>query len=145
MRERCDERELPDCFNTEQRSAVMRAVRQRDTDVEMALRRVLWRSGMRYRVHRRIGQTRPDVCFVGRRVAVYVDGCFWHGCPDHYTAPRGNADFWKRKLRVNRDRDRRNTVALRSEGWTVLRFWACEVKSDVEGVAAKIKTTVDCD
>ena len=121
----------------------MRAVRQRDTDVEMALRKVLWRSGMRYRVHRRLGRTRPDLCFVSRRVAVYIDGCFWHGCPDHYTAPLTNSDFWERKLQVNRDRDRRNTVALSAEGWTVLRFWACEVKSDVEGVAAKITATVD--
>lgn len=125
------------------RSAIMRSVSNKNTDLELLLRRELWRAGLRYRLHRRIAGSRPDVCFPSRRVAVFVDGCFWHGCPVHYRPPKQNAGFWEDKLRKNRDRDRRDTANLENAGWVVVRVWGCEVRhaisSAVEQVLAALR------
>jgi DNA mismatch endonuclease (patch repair protein) len=90
----------------------------------------LHRSGARYRVDYlvRAGaiQVRPDIVFPGRRLAVFVDGCFWHACPTHGTQPRSNSTYWAEKLGRNIMRDHRVTAALRSAGWTVARFWEHE-------------------
>jgi len=106
----------------------MRANRRRDTSPELALRQELHRLGLRYRVDfpiRPTGQRliRPDVVFPSRRIAVYLDGCFWHGCPDHGTKAATNHQYWAEKIATNRARDARLTNALEADGWTVLRFW----------------------
>lgn len=106
----------------------MRANRGRNTSPELALRQELHQLGLRYRVDFPIhpaGQrlTRPDVVFPARRIAVYVDGCFWHGCPDHGTQASTNREYWAEKIAANRARDARLTHALEADGWTVLRFW----------------------
>lgn len=120
----------------------MKAVGQRDTAPEIRLRRRLWKEGLRYRKHRRIADVRPDLVFLGSRVAVFVDGCFWHGCPDHYVAPAGNAEFWQEKLRRNRTRDQYVTERLERNGWVVFRVWECEVNRRLERVSAKIRQLV---
>ncbi|WP_421118538.1 very short patch repair endonuclease [Aquihabitans daechungensis] len=108
-----------------------------DTKPELALRSALHRSGLRFRKDLRIKlgtfAARPDIVFTKRRVAVFVDGCFWHSCPEHGTSPKSNTDYWLPKLQANVARDRRNDEALEAEGWTVLRIWEHE---DV-GVAAE--------
>lgn len=107
----------------------MSRVRNRDTSAEMALRRELHRRGLRYRVNMRIpdlGQTRPDITFTRRRVAVFVDGCFWHRCPIHATFPKTNEAWWAEKLEKNVRRDRAADQALRDTGWTVIRVWEHE-------------------
>ena len=131
-----------DCFDSEKRSQVMKAVGKQDTAPELRLRLHLWRNGLRYRKHPRVANTRPDFAFVGRRIAVFVDGCFWHGCPRHYVAPVGNAAFWKEKLRRNQVRDRLVTERLTDEGWTVLRVWECEVHRQLEVVMTRIRKIV---
>src|SRR4051812_9605571 len=98
-------------------TARMRAVGRSDTPSEVALRRALWMKGVRYRLKVSIGGTRPDVAIMRERVAVFVDGCFWHGCPAHYKAPRRNAAFWRAKVMHNRAKDAAHTAALRSIGW----------------------------
>lgn len=101
----------------------------RDTGVELALRRALHALGLRYRVHRRpIAAVRreADVVFTRAKVAVFVDGCFWHGCPEHATWPKTNADFWRAKIEGNRRRDRDTDARLRAEGWRVVRVWEHE-------------------
>ncbi|WP_205698954.1 very short patch repair endonuclease [Conexibacter sp. SYSU D00693] len=82
--------------------------------------------------------TRGDVVFTRVRVAVFVDGCFWHGCPDHFHAPRHNAAYWRQKLLANQARDARNTAALRARGWTVLRFWEHEEPEDVAAIVCAV-------
>lgn len=124
------------------RSDLMRRIRGRDTDPELALRKALWRQGLRYRLQYKTPSGRPDLTFVGARVAVYVDGCFWHGCPDHYVAPRSSVGFWHKKLRDNVDRDRRQTLALELENWTVLRFWEHEIYTDIDRVVEVIRRAV---
>ncbi|WP_367620162.1 very short patch repair endonuclease [Nocardia sp. PE-7] len=106
--------------------AVMRANRRRDTGPEMALRKELYRRGLRYRVDVRplAGLRRTaDIVFATDRVAIFVDGCFWHGCPSHHRPAVKNSDFWRRKIDANRDRDRDTSAKLHEAGWTVIRVW----------------------
>ena len=133
---------MGDCFTREKRSAIMRAVRTRDTAPEVRLRKALWAAGLRYRLQYPIGGIRPDIVFVAPRVAVFVDGCFWHGCPVHYQAPRSNVDFWERKLQANQARDHRVYRELRDYRWTVLRFWECEVNKRIRSVCEQIVAAV---
>ena len=116
--------------------------RSRDTVPELLVRRALHARGLRFRVDLRPEaelRTRADIVFTRRRIAVYIDGCFWHGCPQHGTSPKANADYWAPKLARNIERDRESTVALESRGWAVLRFWSHEpVDEVVECIAARV-------
>jgi DNA mismatch endonuclease (patch repair protein) len=111
-------------------SAVGRGNRRRDTRPEVALRSALHRAGLRFRKDYpiRVGtvRARADVVFPRQRVAVFVDGCFWHRCPTHGTRPRRNSVYWDAKLAANVARDRRVDRALREDGWTVVRIWEHE-------------------
>jgi DNA mismatch endonuclease (patch repair protein) len=107
----------------------MKNTAQRDTPAELALRRELHRRGFRYRVDKSIPgvtRSRPDIVFVTERVAVFVDGCFWHSCPDHATVPKENGKWWIAKLSANVERDRRHDRELLDAGWNVLRIWEHE-------------------
>ena len=118
----------------------MRSVRRRDTAPEMALRRALWRRGLRYRVHAACaGACHPDILFPACRVAVFVDGCFWHMCPSHATFPSSNGEWWAEKLAANVERDRRHDSRLRDAGYTVVRVWEHE---DPERAACRISELV---
>jgi DNA mismatch endonuclease, patch repair protein len=110
-------------------SARMRRTGRRDTAAEVAIRRELHRRGYRYRVDLSPSpslRTRADIVFTRWRVAVFIDGCFWHGCPLHWTAPKANAAWWKEKIETNIARDRRADAALEAEGWLVVRIWEHE-------------------
>jgi DNA mismatch endonuclease, patch repair protein len=109
----------------------MRANRRRDTKPELALRRALHGRGLRYRKDLRLdlaggARVRPDIAFTARRVAVFVDGCFWHACPQHGTRPAANTWYWEPKLAKNVQRDRAADAALASAGWAVVRVWEHE-------------------
>lgn len=111
----------------------MAGQRRRDTQPELALRRGLWARGLRYRVDYRVLpelRRRADLAFVGPRVAVFVDGCFWHRCPDHGTTPRANRAWWVAKLDKNVERDRDTDARLRAEDWVVVRVWEHEDPTD---------------
>jgi DNA mismatch endonuclease, patch repair protein len=115
--------------------ASMRSNRRRDTRPELAVRRLVHGAGLRYRVDyaplRDQRRLRADLVFTRAKVAVFVDGCFWHGCPQHHTVAKSNADFWAAKVADNRARDKRVTATLGAAGWTVLRFWEHEDPADV--------------
>jgi len=107
----------------------MRANRSRDTKPELLLRSELHRRGLRFRVDHKPEaslRSRADIVFTKARVAVFVDGCFWHGCPEHGTNPRSNASFWREKIETNKRRDVRVTEDLRRLGWKVIRVWEHE-------------------
>lgn len=108
----------------------MRTQRRSDTACELALRKLLWRQGFRYRVDYRLPLTglrrRADIAFPGKKVAVFVDGCFWHCCPEHGTRPAANAAWWAEKLDGNIRRDRETDDRLREAGWRSIRFWEHE-------------------
>jgi DNA mismatch endonuclease (patch repair protein) len=106
----------------------------RDTKPELAVRRLLHARGLRYRVdHRPIMEvrSRADIAFTRRKIAVFIDGCFWHVCPIHATHPKANAEYWAPKLARNVERDAEVTVKLEAAGWTVLRYWEHEAPGDV--------------
>ena len=110
-------------------AARMSRARRRDTAPEVAIRREAHRRGLRYRVDTPVvglPRRRPDMVFTRQRVAVFVDGCFWHSCPVHATVPKSNRDWWVAKLERNVVRDRETDDLLRVLGWTVLRFWEHE-------------------
>jgi DNA mismatch endonuclease (patch repair protein) len=112
----------------------MSRAKRRDTEPELALRRELYARGLRYRVAYPVpGQRRRtiDVAFTRVKVAVFVDGCFWHGCPSHGTSPQSNSKWWREKLTANRVRDADTTRALRALGWKVIRVWEHELVVDV--------------
>lgn len=123
----------------------MAKVRQKGTDAEIALRRELYRSGLRYRVDFEVlkkPRRKADVAFPGLRIAIFVDGCFWHGCPEHATWPKQNAEFWRAKIEANRLRDADTNSRLRSIGWTVLRFWTHESPTEAAETVVKLITEV---
>lgn len=124
------------------RSQQMATMKGRNTKPERRLRSALWAQGLRYRLHYKTPAGRPDMVFRGARVAVFVDGCFWHGCPDHYVRPRTRHEFWAAKLRVNVERDRRQTLQLEDSGWLVVRVWEHEVDESLECVCHKVEQAV---
>lgn len=137
---------MADTHTPEQRSKNMAACRRRDTGAEIALRRALHARGLRYRVDVpvRVGscRARPDVVFTRARVAVYVHGCFWHGCPDgHRGTPKTNAAFWGPKIQRTRERDAAQVRALRDANWNVLVFW----EHDDPETAADLVVAAVCD
>jgi DNA mismatch endonuclease (patch repair protein) len=109
------------------RAANMRGNRRADTKPELALRAALFAMGYRYRKDLRLDlparRVRPDIAFTSRRVAVFVDGCFWHACPEHGSKPKSNEWYWSPKLTRNVERDRAADAALAQAGWTVIRLW----------------------
>jgi DNA mismatch endonuclease, patch repair protein len=116
-------------------SAVMRGNRKRDTAPELAVRRALHARGLRYRVNALInlaaGRVRPDVVFPVERLVLFIDGCFWHGCPSHGTQPRANSAYWTSKIARNKERDLGNDALLKEAGWAVIRAWEHEPPSRV--------------
>lgn len=122
--------------------ARMSRQRTKDTAVEMAIRRALHRRGLRYRVHRRPLpnlRRQADIVFGPSKIAVFVDGCFWHRCPEHGTSPKANGAWWQAKLDRNQARDAETTARLSAEGWTVIRVWEHE---DPEVAAQRIADAV---
>lgn len=112
----------------------MRSNRRTDTKPELALRRELHRRGLRFRKDLQIRldqvRARPDVAFTKAKVAVFLDGCWWHGCGEHGMRPKRNAEFWSRKFDETRERDRRVGSALQDAGWVVVRVWEHEPPAD---------------
>jgi DNA mismatch endonuclease (patch repair protein) len=108
-------------------TAIMRGNRSTDTKPEVALRSMLHRHGLRFRKNYTLRlperRVRVDIAFPRLKLAVFVDGCFWHGCPDHGHHPQRNEEYWSRKLRRNAERDREVNAALKQAGWRIVRVW----------------------
>jgi DNA mismatch endonuclease (patch repair protein) len=124
-------------------SARLKRAPRSDTGPELALRRELHSRGLRYFVGRSpitaSRRRRADIVFPRARVAVFVDGCFWHGCPEHMTWPKANAEWWRAKIEANVARDRRTDEQLREAGWTVVRVWEHE---EIERAADRVELAV---
>jgi DNA mismatch endonuclease Vsr len=130
---------VADNVTTEVRSRVMSRIRAKNTSPELILRRALWSAGLRgWRNHMRNLTGNPDIVFSKQRLAIFVDGCFWHGCPKCYRKPHTNKKYWVAKLKRNVGRDRRTAIELTSKGWIVLRFWEHVVRKD----AARCSTII---
>jgi len=125
-------------------SKVMSKNRGKDTGPELALRRVLRDTGLAgYRLHWKKVPGRPDLAYPGKKIAIFVHGCFWHRCPYcNLPLPKSHTDFWSKKFEKNKKRDSSKIVKLESEGWDVLVIWECEIKEDIRGCARKVKDLV---
>lgn len=128
-----------DRLTPEHRSWLMSRVRSKDTKPELAVRRLVFAMGFRYRLHRRDLPGKPDLVFPGRRKVIFVHGCFWHGHEDCRLAkvPKSNSEFWAAKFISNRERDRRNIELLHALGWAAHVVWQCDLK-DLERTTASI-------
>ena len=120
----------------------MARIRSTNTRPERELRRALWARGLRFRLNVRTPFGVPDLMFKSSRVVVFVDGCFWHGCPRHYSRPKTRTGYWSDKLRVNVSRDQRQTTSFESQGWRVARIWEHEIAEDLESAAKKVVRAV---
>jgi len=126
-----------DVMSPMQRSLCMSRIKGFNTGPEIILRRAVWNRGFRYKLkYPLLGK--PDIVFVSARIAVFVDGCFWHGCPKHAAMPNTNRTFWKAKLRKNIERDRSVTAGLRRDGWRVLRFWEHDIECRLDWIVVRI-------
>lgn len=123
---------MTDVFDPQKRSAVMRRVKARDTGPERTVRRLLTALGARYRLHRKDLPGKPDIVMAGRRLAILVHGCFWHGhdCARGARVPKANRDYWLAKVGRNRARDIASRAALEAAGWRVETIWECEMKDE---------------
>jgi DNA mismatch endonuclease, patch repair protein len=137
-----DNQAVPEVWIKTAKSAQLSGRKSRDTLPEVLLRKALHRAGARFRLHRRLAKgCVPDVVLPGRRLAVFVDGDFWHGCPTHYPArnPSGpNRGLWRAKFDATHIRDERATQLAQEAGWTVVRLWECEIKSDPNEAAGRV-------
>lgn len=115
-------------------SRVMSANRGKDTGPELAFRRALRRAGLSgYRLHWKKAPGRPDVAFPGKRVAIFINGCYWHRCPYcRYDLPKSNKVFWRKKFTANKERDKKKKNLLKKEGWKVLVIWECQLKRSLQ-------------
>ena len=133
---------MGDVLTKEQRRYCMSQIKASNTKPELALRKALWQLGYRYRIKTKL-KGNPDLVFVSLKTAVFVDGCFWHKCPDHFKPPKTRASFWHEKISANVTRDQANNQALRSQGWRVIRIWEHEIKSSLEDCVAQVVQSLD--
>jgi DNA mismatch endonuclease (patch repair protein) len=124
------------------RSEIMARVHRRDTGPERSIRSALHAAGLRFRVDCRIEGVHADIVHGPSRVLIFIDGCFWHGCPRHGSQPKTNRAYWLPKLAANRDRDRRQTKLLRRAGWRVVRLWEHQCQTPTPQVVARVMTIV---
>ena len=130
---------MVDKISREKRSRNMAAIHSKNTKPEVKLRRELWARGFRYKIH--YGKQKIDIAFPSKKVALFVDGCFWHGCPIHAHEPKSNQSYWLPKLKKNVQRDIATNELLKAEGWTVIRLWEHEL-DDMDSVIKTISESL---
>jgi len=131
-------KQLPDKFSKETRSRIMSSIRSKNTKPEIQIRKGVWALGKRYRIHDKTVFGTPDMSNRSKKVAVFIDGCFWHGCSRCYTEPKTNTKFWRDKITTNRDRRKKVTAELRKDNWKIMQFWEHQVKKNSEKITLKI-------
>ena len=132
---------MTDVLTPAQRSHCMSKIRGGDTKIEVVLRKSLWRRGLRYRIKTTL-PGKPDIVFHKQKVSVFVDGCFWHKCDEHYSTPKTNTEFWEEKIAKNVTRDSNVNSALIEDGWIVIRLWEHSIKNDLAACVQRIVTAV---
>lgn len=119
----------------------MSRVKNTDTSLEVKFRKILWARDLRYRLGRKL-LGKPDLVFVSAKIAVFIDGCFWHACPMHGQKPKTNTGFWSEKLTKNILRDQKVNAGMIELGWTVVRFWEHELKDDTDRCVNELMKTI---
>jgi DNA mismatch endonuclease (patch repair protein) len=114
----------------------MAKIRGKDTRPEVQLRKALWREGLRFRVHDKSLPGTPDISHKSRKIAIFVDGCFWHGCPEHFKLPKTRSEFWKEK--IGRNQEKRKEVLASYHDWMVFECFECEINNNLPGIVVAI-------
>ena len=128
---------MTDNLTKKQRKHCMSQIRSKNTKPEAAVRKLVWQKGYRYRIgYGLLGN--PDMVFPSYKLAVFIDGCFWHGCSQHCRMPLSNVKYWRQKISGNKKRDNRVNRQLRKKGWKVLRIWEHDVKNNLQRTTIKI-------
>lgn len=128
---------MADSFSKERRSYIMSKIKSKNTKLEIGFRRHLWKRGFHYRLHYNI-DGKPDIVFASRKVAIFIDSCFWHGCSKHLRLPHSNIHYWKAKIGKNIKRDNEVNRILKRDDWEVLRFWEHDIKKNSDRCIDKI-------
>ena len=128
---------MVDTFTKSQRSQIMAKIKSKNTKPETYLRKLLSSRGIRYRIHYSL-DGKPDIVFPSKKIAVFVDGCFWHKCPKCFRLPNSNKEYWSKKIQKNTERDKKINQILESKGWKVLRVWEHEIKKNPEDAINRI-------
>ena len=129
---------MTDVLTREQRTRNMSNIRGKNTGPELKLRKLLWSHGIRgYRIHYDL-PGKPDIVFTKKKIAIFIDGCFWHKCPICFQEPETRKEFWMKKIQSNVERDDKVNLQLKSDGWTVMRFWEHDVRKNPEAIVKHI-------
>jgi len=129
---------MTDVLTPKQRRLNMSRIRGKNTTPELILRKLLYSKGVRgYRIHYKL-PGKPDIVFIKKRLAIFIDGCFWHKCPIDFKEPKTRTEFWMTKINSNVSRDKVNLALLELEGWTVIRIWEHEIRKNPDNVIEKI-------
>lgn len=129
---------MTDVLTTGQRKYNMSRIRSKNTGPEITFRKLLFARGIRgYRIHYDL-PGKPDIVFVKKKIAIFIDGCFWHKCPEDFQEPETRKEFWMNKINSNVARDEKNNKILQDDGWIVLRFWEHEIRKNPEDVVRRM-------
>lgn len=134
---------MTDVLTREQRAFNMSKIRGKNTGPEIKLRKLLWSQGIRgYRIHYNL-PGKPDIVFTKKKIAIFIDGCFWHKCPICFQEPETRKEFWMKKIQSNVDRDKKVNEQLKEEGWTVMRFWEHDIRKKQDDAVKMISDTLE--
>jgi len=131
-----------DRITKEQRSSIMSRIRSKNTNPEIVVRKALWKNKLRYRLHDKSIPGTPDISIKSKKIVIFIDGCFWHGCPICYVAPKSNTKYWKKKMLYNQKRRKVVKEKLRKDNWTIMEFWECQVTSSLKKIVSTIQKTL---
>ncbi|HAC14604.1 MAG TPA: very short patch repair endonuclease [Bacteroidetes bacterium] len=134
---------MTDVLTSEQRKKNMSHILGKNTGPEIKLRKLLWSNNIRgYRIHYNL-PGKPDIVFTKKKIAIFIDGCFWHKCPVDFQEPETRKEFWMKKINSNVERDQKNTRQLQDDNWTVMRFWEHDVRKNPAEIVKTIKETLN--
>lgn len=132
-----------DKVSKDKRSEIMRLVKSKETKLEQLFRQKLWNAGLRYTKHNENQFGKPDLMLKRKRIAIFIDSCFWHGCPEHLRVPASNRKYWISKIEGNKNRDKEVNAHYRKSGWRVIRVWEHQISKQLEEVVNRIFKVVD--
>lgn len=135
---------MADTVSSRRRSEIMQAVRSRDTSLERMVRQQLWRAGVRFRVNVKDLPGKPDISIKKLKLAIFIDSCFWHGCPEHGRIPKSNVDFWVQKIARNIERDKQVNNQYHKMGWYIIRVWEHDILHDFERTIGYLLSAISC-
>lgn len=134
---------MTDTVDPRTRSKIMRKIRAKDTKLEKLVRSEMWARGYRYRKNLGGLPGKPDMVFSTMKTVVFIDSCFWHGCPKHLRMPQSNVDYWNNKIKRNKERDDATNREYKNSGWRVVRIWEHDVKTSLETTIRKLGRIID--